>query len=79
MFKTIPKLLFRAQDVSEGGGRLSEKSRQYSVSVTLGEGTEDTNAITDPTPARSMQLNSELEADSNKTLGEKGTNISLLP
>lgn len=50
---------------------MSERSRQYSVSVTLGEGTGE-NTITDPTPARSMQLNSEYEADANKSPRDKG-------
>lgn len=49
---------------------MSERSRQYSVSVTLGEGSGDTSTVTDPIPARSMQLAGEYESDVNKTPGE---------
>lgn len=49
---------------------MSERSRQYSVSVTLGEDSGDTGAISDPIPARSMQLASEYESDVNNTPGD---------
>lgn len=42
------------------------------MSVTLGEGSGETNSVTDPAPARSMQLNTEYEADANKNANDKG-------